>query len=154
MPVRDTSRGRNRRCGNPCKCSNRHSDPRCDCLTHVFVPKPPPYRPPPDYLPIVDDHRDSSIFKTDDRSSQSTGCEIRTAHFEANVDIAADVKEAFAPPSIFSIPEMNKDDPIRQHQPIVQLAKIYVPEFVASKQPRTKNSAVTFAANAGTTSMI
>ena len=76
------------------------------------MPKPPPYPPPPDYPPIVDVHRDSSFSKEQAiEAAKRLVVKYEQLDLEAKVDIAADVKETFAPPSILLIPEMSEDDP-------------------------------------------
>ena len=70
------------------------------------MPRPPTYPPPPDYPPIVDVHGDSSLSKEQAiEAAKRLVAKYEQLDLEAKVDIAADVKVAFAPP------EISEDDP-------------------------------------------
>ena len=99
--VQIDTRGRRRRCNRPCKRSNRHTDPYCDCLWHFpFVPKYPTFPSPPDV------HKDLGLSKEQAIKTAKQLLErYERLDTEEKIDLANDVKVAFAPP------EISKDDP-------------------------------------------
>ena len=100
------TRGRNRRCNMPCKRSNRHTDPYCDCLRHFpFVPKYPTFPPPPDYPPPPDVIEIQLSKEQAIEAAKQLVEKYERLDIEAKIDLANDVKVAFAPP------EISKDDP-------------------------------------------
>ena len=105
--VRDNTRGKNRRCNMPCKRSNRHTDPYCNCLRHFpFVPRYPIFPPPPDYPPPPDVHKDLSLSKEQAIEAAKQLVEMyERLDLEAKIDLVNDVRVAFAPL------EISEDDP-------------------------------------------
>ena len=85
---------------------------RGDCLRHFFVPKPPPYSPPPDYPPMVDVDRDPCISREKAiEAAKQLVAKYEQLELGAKVDIAVAAKDAFAPSSVLPVLEMSEDDP-------------------------------------------